>query len=71
MNNETTKTFHNLTISEILSFAQSSNLDDTQLGFRLVKRIALEEKLVRLGEESAELNDLREVTDAELTNLRN
>jgi hypothetical protein len=34
-----------------------------------VKRIVLEEKLVRLGEESAELNDLREVTDTELQSI--
>jgi hypothetical protein len=75
VNNELTKTFAALTISDIATLAESGNLDDTHLADRLARRLVLEVRqgrgVLHLGApgQSEELATLVEITDAELARI--
>lgn len=71
-NDPLNQNFTNLIISEVLALAQSDNLDDNQLAYRLARRIVLEEKVIRrvaTEGDIADLEFLREVTDKGLDYL--
>jgi hypothetical protein len=72
MNNELTKTFSDLTISDITALAQTGDLDDTHLATRLAERLTLVcrfELGVITAQESEILATLVEITDQELARI--
>jgi predicted transcriptional regulator len=67
--NETTneKNFKNLTVAQLIGFAQSENIDDNELSARLARRIFLTvQQNLTCEVPSQELKDLVEVTDRDL-----